>query len=371
MSTISSLSFELVEHIVYYIDRIADLYQCARVSKSFYMASTPKLWYSPTDQPNSPKDHSVNAMVLRTLYSHRGPEHYYQFDRILTREEYEQLRPWRYILPLGMVPLVPLGHCIRKLQLSGRDRCRTMVFLLDQTPLVEDLTITKDFVINIFIRNCVAERCPQLTRIHLHANPSILGLLASFAKHCRHIRHIVLSLPTRLALESLAAFKDHRLESLEIEANRRLTMSLQNPKSFLSGLQNLTSFKIGHFGGIWSPCGFMAALLPTTTTTRPLPLLTSFTITNMFYVDDDFMVPFIAAHPRLESMVLNDCKIGEATLYAIATHLSRLRHLSIDQYSGLSPQVIKHVVDHCPVLDKVLCSNVAAERELKEMIRLA
>ncbi|SAL97696.1 hypothetical protein [Absidia glauca] len=68
-----------------------------------------------------------------------------------------------------------------------------------------------------------------------------------------------------------------------------------------------------------------------TTTATPLPLLTSLTIAEMFNVGDDFMVPFIADHPRLESMVLVGCQIGDATLYAIATHLSRLRHLEIDQ----------------------------------------
>jgi hypothetical protein len=108
----------------------------------------------------------------------------------------------------------------------------------------------------------------------------------------------------------------------------------------------------------------MGAFLPTTTTTTPLPLLTSLTISRMHKVGDDFMVPFIAAHPRLESMVLEGCRIGDATLYAIASHLSRLHHLEIQQEPGLSIEVIKRVVHHCPVLDKVLYTRTAARRRL-------
>jgi hypothetical protein len=107
----------------------------------------------------------------------------------------------------------------------------------------------------------------------------------------------------------------------------------------------------------------MRAFLPTTTTTTPLPLLTSLTISRMHKVGDDFMVPFIAARPRLESMDLNGCQIDETTLYAIATHLSCLRPLRIDQDHELSPHVIEHVVDHCPVFDKVLLRNMAAKKE--------
>jgi hypothetical protein len=161
-------------------------------------------------------------------------------------------------------------------------------------------------------------------------------------------------LPTRLALESLTFFEHHRLESLEVKVNRRLVAPLRYPEGFLGGLQNLTSLKVGSYGGLWESYGFMEAFSPTTTMTRPLPLLTSLTITAMFYVNDDFMLPFIAAHPRLESMVLVGCQIGEATLYAIATHLSRLRHLKIHQAGELSPQVIEHVVHHCPLLNEVL-----------------
>jgi hypothetical protein len=200
----------------------------------------------------------------------------------------------------------------------------------------------------------IAQLCPQLTRIHLHDNLDEPGHLASFAQHCRHLRHVVLSLHTTLVLESLAVFKDYRLESLEINLGHFSVPEIENPESFLGGLQNLTSLKVGNFGGAWASFGFMEAFSPTTTTTRPLPLLTSLTITGMFYVNDDFMVPFIAAHPRLESMVLVGCQIGEATLYAIATHLSRLRHLKIHQVFKLSPQVIEHVVHHCPVLKEVL-----------------
>ncbi|SAL97699.1 hypothetical protein [Absidia glauca] len=367
MSDINNLSLELVEHIMDYIDCIADLYQCATVSKYFYMASTPKLWYSPTAQRKSHKGHSVNAMILRTLYSRRGRKHYNFLEAIIEYPHYGRLWPRKDVLPQRRAPLVPLSHCIRKLQFSMRDNVRIIVSLVEQTPLVEELSI-KDHVIDSATMDYIAQLCPHLTRIHLHASIDGSGHLASFAQHCTQLRHIALTWPTGLVLESLADFKDHRLESLEINNGYRLIPPLENLESFLSSLQNLTSLKVENSEDIWGQ-DFMRAFSPTTTRTAPLPLLTSLTITKLFQLGDDFMVPFIAAHPRLESVVLVGCRIGDATLYAIATHLSRLRHLVIDHDAELSPQVIKHVVDYCPVLDKVLYTRTETQRRRTRHVR--
>ncbi|SAL97697.1 hypothetical protein [Absidia glauca] len=230
MSNINNLSLELVEHIVDYIDRYADLYQCARVSKYFYMASTPKLWYSPIAESNS------RNLLLSELLSECN-----DFENSLSPPRAQD------VLPQRGVPLAPLSHCIRKLQFSIQDNVGTIVSVVEQTPLVEDLTI-KDHVIDSATMDYIAHLCPQLTRIHLHANTDESGHLASFARHCRHLRHIVLSWPTRLVLNSLAVFKDYRLESLEINMDYRLLPPLENLESFLSGLQNLTSLKV-YFNG--------------------------------------------------------------------------------------------------------------------------
>jgi hypothetical protein len=77
-----------------------------------------------------------------------------------------------------------------------------------------------------------------------------------------------------------------------------------------------------------------------------------------FCVNDTFMVSFLDAHPRLESIVLIDSQIGDATLIAIANHLFRLRSLKISQSSRLSPQLVRHVVHHCRALSGLFISDL-------------
>jgi hypothetical protein len=228
-----------------------------------------------------------------------------------------------------------------------------IVSLLEHAPLVEDLTITEGCVFDYSTPRDMAQLCPQLTKLHLRDNANAFGLLASFAQHCRHLRHIVLSRPTQQVLESLVIFKDHRLESLEIILSYRFVKThFKNPERFLSGLQNLTSLTVKTDDENFGQQNFMQVFLPTSTAT-PLPLLTSLTIKEVSFAGDNFMVPFIAAHPRLESIVLIECNIKKPTLYAMATHLPRLRYLKIDQDSIFHPCALVHLVQNCPALDKI------------------
>jgi hypothetical protein len=163
-------------------------------------------------------------------------------------------------------------------------------------------------------------------------------------------------------LESLVVFKDHRLESLEIILLDGIKSKFRNPENFLSGLQNLTSLTVKSDDEKVEPYDFMQVFLPTTTTT-PLPLLTSLTINEVSFAGDNFMVPFVAAHPRLESIVLIECYVHEPTLYAIADHLPRLRHLKIHQNRLFFPRALEYVVHHCPALDKIYTRSPASIRE--------
>jgi hypothetical protein len=98
---------------------------------------------------------------------------------------------------------------------------------VEQTPLVEDITIQQHCVADIFPMNYIAQCCPQLKRIHLYGI-SNCGILASLAQHCHHLHHVVLIWPTGPLLESLTVFKDFRLESLEIDIGFRFIPPLSN-----------------------------------------------------------------------------------------------------------------------------------------------
>lgn len=361
MSNINNLSLELVEYIVDYVDSVNDLYQCALVSKYFYIASIPKLWYSPAEQskPQTAKPyklrrtHNVNLMVLKTLYRRRGPEHYNYFAPSLSEHHFRYLLRGDAVRPSRALR-VPLGHCIRKLQFFNFENIKIIVSLVEQAPLVEELSF-RAIDVDSATMDYIAQLCPQLRGINLHEPRGDFEQLAVFAQHCQDLRHIGLSAPPRSMLQTLAAFENHPLESLELIYYSGL-ITLEEMDCIFA-LQQLTSLKMHNDDKTGPDSYFMQALVPATTPV-PLPLLTHVSLAGSSHVGDTFMVSFLNAHPHLESIVSMDSLLGDATLIAIANHLSRLRYLKIGQRSRLSPQLVRHVVHHCRQLSELCISGL-------------
>ncbi|SAM01864.1 hypothetical protein [Absidia glauca] len=333
------LPVEVVSGILENVDTQQDMYQWALVNKLFYSIVNPLLWHSPSIYSTAEGVHpNFTQTLVKCLY--------------VARQHYD-----------GIHHATDLGYHVRRLTFNGYDLLHLVFLLVDQTPMLEEISMLNMYIDPATI-GWIFRHCLSLERVYLSDVYSLRKSgLDALARYCRGVRDLTIDNCYNLTPLSLSALKDMPLlERLHISNNRWATN--EETAVHLRNLKHLTHLRIftmpggEPFDGITN--NFIRHFLPRNADDEtPFPGLTDFfmgktTKDPSNRVNNDVLIPFFKTHPCLEKIQLNGgAEINEDTLVAMAAYLPKLQHLDLCYTRGLSSQAIRQLVKACPELKMV------------------
>ncbi|KAI8988344.1 hypothetical protein BDF20DRAFT_813604 [Mycotypha africana] len=159
--------------------------------------------------------------------------------------------------------------------------------------------------------------------------------------HCRHITKLTLASCSNLTSISLLPFVDMPIEYLDLSGCKWLNAS--DTAYDISCLHSLTHLNLVCCDTINHD--FIRSMVTATCLSK----LQEFSITGgATLIDDNAIIPFIKTHPHVRGLFLLECAITDATLEAIATHMSfSLHHLDLSFCRHLTANGVRHLISHC------------------------
>ncbi|SAM02267.1 hypothetical protein [Absidia glauca] len=319
MIHLDQLPVELLSLIVGNVNH-KGLFNCALINKRFYAATIPVLWRA----PKADDGHSIDRLTRSLVYSLSSIRRHH--------------------------PVI-LGHHIRQLDITARDDDALddagLMFIVDHAHYLEDLTIHPAHRITDISIQHLSRHCTQLRKLHLYKATITHRSVHYLGQRCRQLRELGLKACHELLPITLLPFAEVPLEHLDLSECRWLTV--EDTALDLAALDRLVHLELVCTRTINTK--FIEQLLPTSTATTPLPLLTYFAITGWTDISDQVMVPFITSHPRLESLHLLKCGITDLTLDTIATHLPTTLHvLALFSCELITAPAVRRLIRACPWL---------------------
>lgn len=342
MKELECLPTEILERITTYITDVRHLRHCVMVNKSFYRMLTPKLWHSPRQIGSAGVFHSGIDLVLQCLTISNNQHH--------------------------SIDSIPLGHHIRKLELARKDAVADLLLVLALTPQLEELCLDQQLRIRHNDIERIVQLCPQIKTLTLTHISITDESMASLGIHCRQLRRLTLAKLSQLTPTTLVALKNCPLERLRINYCSEL-IQIPDTANHLASFHTLTSLYLQDlYRGVDND--FIRRFTLRANGPAPLPLLKHLSLTGDATVENNVMVAFLRAHPRLETLSLAHCQLRDAALDVIATHLPSLTSLRIDQKDALSPAMVNQVVCSCRrLVSVVLCCRNGTSWQMKRYDR--
>ncbi|KAI8331160.1 hypothetical protein BC941DRAFT_439155 [Chlamydoabsidia padenii] len=322
MIHLDHLPVELLSLIVDNINHNG-LFNCALINKRFYAATIPILWRAPKADDGLSIDRLTRSLAFSS-------------SSMLSRRHHP----------------IALGHHIRQLDITARDDeaidDAALVSLIDHAHYLEDLTIHPAHRITDKSIQHLSRHCPQLRKLHLYNATITHRSVHYLGQRCRRLRELDLKACHHLLPITLLPFAEVALEHLDLSECRWLTV--EDTALDLAALGQLKHLELVCTRTINAK--FIEHLLPLTTTTPPpLSLLTYFAITGSPDISDQVLVPFIATHPRLESLHLLKCSITDLTLNAISINLPTTLHvLGLFSCELITAPAVRRLIRACPWL---------------------
>ncbi|SAL97679.1 hypothetical protein [Absidia glauca] len=303
MSNLGDAPNEVLSLVLNNVYQQGDLYQCALVKKSFYATANPLLWREP--------QLVASGTLRKDTICFRLKQSFRQTDKHCLHS-------------------TPLGHNVRKLDISHMTFLQDLHSVINNVPLVEELVIgierLKDKDMERIALNCPQLKCLSCTSYFIDSDCFFDPL-----RHCANLREF--SMAGIFNLKRLLASLQHcQLEKLKL---RSLRVKVDSTKdTFFGGIPTLTHLDIKcKTGDFFRYCW--------TQPSRTLfPVLTDLHIaTGEKYgiFDNKYVVLFVKAHPFIRALSLKYMKIDPAFLASLATDLVHLQRLSLIENGDLPP----------------------------------
>ncbi|SAL97663.1 hypothetical protein [Absidia glauca] len=308
MTYLSDVPIEVLRLILSNINHQTYLYECALVNKNWYAVTNPLLWREP-------------------MFFAAGA---YRKEMI----SYWLSRAFRQA-PTHGLHATPLGHYIRRLSILLYTNLQDMRHVINNVPLVEQLSIEVKTLTNVDIYQ-IALKCPKLKRLSLRYQKCYSGFFDSsddfftLLQLCTNLRELSINTNFRTTC-LLSSLKHDRLEKLRLITSgspRRIPLGLtfsNIPTLTNLDLDSLAAPYFRHYRTLPSPTFF--------------PGLTRLRISMLYgaAIDNEAVVSFFKAHPLIDTLTIQSMKIDSAIMTSLTTDLVHLKRLTLIDNGCLPP----------------------------------
>ncbi|SAL97681.1 hypothetical protein [Absidia glauca] len=305
MSSLNDAPIIVLFLVLNNLDQQSDLYQCALVNKTFYATANPLLWREP--------QLVASGTLRRDTICSRLKQSFRQTDE-------------------HCVHSTPLGHNVRKLNISHKTFLQDLHSVINNVPLVEELVIgVQRLKYQDMIR--IALNCPQLKCLSCTSTSYFTGSEWLFhpLRHCANLREF--SMVGIFNYKQLLAYLQHcQLEKLKLHCP--CAEDDFSKDTFFGGIPTLTHLDIKcKTGDLFRYCWAQPSL-------TLFPVLTDLRITTgekYGIFDNKYAVLLVKAHPFIRALSLKYMKIDPAFLASLATDFIHLQRLSLIKNGDLPP----------------------------------
>ncbi|ORZ11446.1 hypothetical protein BCR42DRAFT_440482 [Absidia repens] len=330
MTRLDVLPTEIISLIIYDVSRRRDLYQCARINRSFHTATTPLLW-------ETLRIHTTKYAIKRL--------------RCLV-----QARPW----VKQHIRTVDIQSC------TGLTD-NHMKVIITHVPCLERLFISPGYhFTDVSFQRLAQQHGSTLTSLSLiHCNHLTQRSFDALGKHAHHLRHLHLRHCQGVSGATFGALALCPLESLsmgyfDVETWEALAKGI--PVHFAHFVR-LTHVVLWHSHSV-----FVRPLLQATTNIWPA-------LTHLRLDGGRLPLPdrgLLQAHSHITVLQLLDCQVTDATLAMIGAFLPKLNHLDIsynamatamaaaaaddadtEPVGAISPHAVRRLIMDCPLLTRL------------------
>ncbi|KAI9019332.1 hypothetical protein CLU79DRAFT_758305 [Phycomyces nitens] len=299
---------EILVEILRFLDP-SSVYSFSLVNKYLSATATPLLWHSPTLHHEEQFTQFLSSLAMTTKQ---------------------------------------LGHHVRELNLET-PHCPTdeeVLFLIERMPHLETFSSADSHQLTNSSLGKLSHYCPDLQELSL-CSAAISYRSMHHLGRCKRLRSLSLKNCEDLIAISLLPLADCPLEYLDLSGCKWLTA-----EDTAYDIRAFTRLKV---------LGLMCCQGVTTEfiqclAQQPNPELTAFSITGCD-VNDDGIVSFVKAHPRLEHLTLMDCAITDTSLFAIQNHLGVLHYLEISYCNRITKSGVRHMIRNMPCLGLIGLKN--------------
>lgn len=309
------LPVEIISLIVNYVNH-DDLYACALVNKKFHTATLPVLWQQPTVEDQDSLIKVISGMMAS---QHSLAKHIRRLDF------------GNFVNDTIFMLFMPHVHLLEEL-------------ILQDAPLITDRSFQH-----------VPRQCPHLNDLYLVGSPITTQSMRSLGQHCHQLTHLSLQDCPHLSCDIFAALVDCPLTSLTIDMDtiddiKQDTSTVMTTAVDLADLAQLT------FMCLWNaPTPFLeyVATINGRHGNVTWPHLTTCIFAGDNTLDDQHTITFLQRHPNLIDVSLGSTVHTDASLYAIAAFLPRIQSVVMNANGNITPNGLRHLADHCPLLRHV------------------
>ncbi|ORZ11447.1 hypothetical protein BCR42DRAFT_453985 [Absidia repens] len=332
MARLDVLPNEIISLIVYDVRR-RDLYQCARINRSFHTATTPRLWATLQIKTTEYASKRLRCLILA--------------------------RPWvkQHIRTVDL----------QRLTLTDKQ----LEVIMTHVPYLERLFINGGYhFTDASFQRLAQQHGSTLTSLSLFPYHHLTQRsFDTLGKHAHHLRHLRLRRCKGISAATLLALTSCPLESLsmgyfDVETWEALAEAIP---VHLVHFDRLTHVEITSGRSV-----FVRPLLQATTTTNIWPALTHLQLDGY-----ELQLPergFLQAHPHITMLELRDCQVTDATLAMIGAFLPKLTYLDVsynateaaieaassdsdedemDAGCAISPHAVRRLIMDCPLLTRL------------------
>ncbi|SAL97680.1 hypothetical protein [Absidia glauca] len=311
MSRLGDAPIEVLSLVLNNVYQQSDLYQCALVNKSFYATANPLLWREP----------QLVASGTKRKVTERKDTICFRLQQSLRQADKHCLHS------------TPLGHHVRKLNVSYGNCLHDLHTVINNVPLVKELVIDikqlQDKDIEQIALNCRQLKCLSFN-FYYKPRDRYFEPLKHFTNLCE-LDVLVIDNPEPL----LPSLQHCLLEKLKL---RVLGFGgVYNNATFFGGIPTLTHLELE------CPVRDFFQYCQTLPSRTLFPVLTDLRIarrgtSGTYEIDDnDAMVPFFKSHPLIRTLSLGNVKISQAVMTSLATDLIHLQRLSLIKNQLLPP----------------------------------
>ncbi|CAO3601094.1 unnamed protein product [Absidia cylindrospora] len=308
MNNLGHLPAEIVSSILQHVNA-KDYYACSLINWSFYTATNPLLWKSPTLRNSNKALLFMNCLVEQ---QHLVGQHV----RTLTSNI-----PWTDTDLLQLI-IPHISH-------------------------LEHLDLERANNITNASMEPLARHCPHLTTLHLVGSLITQETMNALGQHCHQLTDLILDYAPHLSPKLLTPLVAggcplRKVHLSAYAATGGTWMTVEETVKDLTRITALTSLTI-----MGSSAEVLKAVL------NQQKLWPDLTVLNLDDgsgdVGDADFIPFLQTHPGLQQLHLTRCELTPVTVMAIAAHLPNLVMIDLSQngYQSLSPASVRHMVRHC------------------------